>query len=211
MLPPNPPTLTPNRIPIKHMHPSLLINRLRLLIHQPRPPGNLERHNPTTPIRHRLPPPTITSPPAPQIRNHLPLPVPPQGIPAPRLTISIAQIMVILRPVRPRLHLVLRIQRIIPPVVVDEPAIDPRYVQSPATINVHPVDVRVALDAGQVGADEGEEARRGGVGVQVVVAETGLAVPKGDEEGAGGVVGDEARVGDVVEVFVGGRKAGEVV
>lgn len=65
------------------------------------------------------------------------------------ITKSIAEVVIVLSPIRSSLCFMFDIERIVPPLVPDKPSIGPCDVQSTIPI-VKTVDVRVVVDSGQV-------------------------------------------------------------
>lgn len=186
-------------VAVQNVHTAILIYRLRLLVHQPAPLWNIKSHSTLRGVIYCLP--------FPQISNQFPAAVLPR---VPQvLGISIADVMVILRPVRPSLLFMLGIRKIIPAFVVNETPVHPRHMQLPIP-KVPAVDVGIALHARQRRAHELPEAGGGAVQVQVVGAQAGLAVPQRHKHGAV-PQGAETRVGHIAEVPVGAGEARKVV
>lgn len=202
MLPHQLPT---QRVPVQHMHTPIIINHLRLLVHQPASLGNPKRYDSLSPLVGHCLLPSPGQPP--HIRDDAPGPVPPRV--ALVVRVRIAYIVVVLGAVRPGLLLVLDVARVVPPSVPDEPPPHPRDVQ-PARPAVPAVHVRVAFRACERRPDELPAARarvsrrhrRRAVQVQVVGAQAGLAVAQGQEQNVWAERA-EPRVRDVAEVLVG--------
>ena len=175
------------------MNPAVPINRLGLLVRQPPPLADLDRHDPFALVIDRF------ALPGHQIRYDLSVPVFP-GPPS-VLAECITDVMIILGPVGPGLLFVFCIVRVVPSFVVDEASVYPGDVELAASV-VEPVNVRVRFEARQVLAEVLVRAALGwGVNVEVVVAQACFAISEGEEKG--GVQGEETRVGDVVEGLVG--------
>lgn len=181
------------RVAVQDVDSTVLVYRLRLLVHQSAALWDIESHNSLRRVVDRLP--------LSQICNHVPFAVLPRI--SHILGIGIVDVVIILRPIRPSLLFMFGIVGVVPAFIVYETPVYPRHMQ-PSAPKIPTVDVRVALQARQRRADEFPETSGRAVQVQVVGAEASFTVAERHEHGAV-VQGAETRVGHVTEVFVGAR------
>lgn len=139
------------------MHTTITIHGLRLLIREPAILRDGKGHDPLR-VRHdRLYSfYSFTSFTIFQASHDTSSSVPPR--PAQVVTVRIAEIIVILGAVRPRLRLVLGVRRVVPAQVPHEAAVGPGEVETAEAV-VEAVDVRIGVYTRQVLAGEGVASR----------------------------------------------------
>lgn len=183
------------------MYTPFLVNSLCLLVHQALPLGYVKGSDPTAVIFNGALFSLYTGRKPggiPQVGNHFTATVFPHisvGI-----AIGITNVVVVFGPVRSRLLLVFGIERIVPARIFHKASIYPSDVEDPIA-GGHSVDVRTALDAGQVRANVFIATVFAVVGVEMIVAEPRLAVTVGEEH----ILAEEAKPGvcHVTERLVG--------
>lgn len=198
-----------HHISVQDVYTPFLVNCLCLLVHQALALGYVKDNDPIAVICHGAPfPPYVDGKLGriPQVGNHFTPAVSPcvsTGV-----AIRITNVMVVFGPVWSRLLLVFGIERIVPPRIIHKASIYPSDVEDPVT-GGHPVDVWIALNPCQVGADVLVATVFAIIGVKMVVAESSLAVTVGEEH----VLAEEAESGvcHVAEGLVGGWDSREVV
>lgn len=195
-----------HHISVQDVYTSILVDCLCLLVHQSLAFRNVKGNDSTGIVSYCALRVVGKFREIPQVGNHLtPTVLPDISI---GVTIGITNVMVVLGPVRPRLLLVLGIARVVPSRIFHKAPVYPSDVEGAVTVG-HPVDVRVALHACQVGADVRIAAIDGTVGIEMVVSQSSLAVTVGEEH----LLAKEAKSGvsHVVERFVRGWDSREAV
>lgn len=131
------------RVAVQDVDSTVLVYRLRFLVHQSATLWDIESHNSLRRVVDRLP--------LSQISNHVPFAVLPRI--SHILGIGIVDVVIILRPVRPSLLFMFGIVGVVPAFIVYETPVYPRHMQ-PSVPEIPTVDVRVALHARQWRADK---------------------------------------------------------